>query len=134
MIDRHSSDGTAEIARRFGAEILLESQGLGRARNIGLQASRTDAVLFLDSDVEILRADFLPQAWSEYCKPRTAAVVGVPVGHAFHYGLPLRADLDRTKLGFVPRESPTTPEGERPTTCSAPPDGVAFTSATFPKP
>jgi glycosyltransferase involved in cell wall biosynthesis len=93
VVDRHSTDGTVQIATQFGAEVFEEDRGLGRARNLALERATSEAVLFLDSDVEIVRPDFILRAWEEYCRPRTAAVVGATVGHPFHYGLPLGLTL-----------------------------------------
>ncbi len=93
VVDRHSTDGTAEIARRFGAEVHLEDTGLGKARNLALELAETDPVLFLDSDVVLRRPDFYGRALEEYRRPGTAAVVGVSEEHRFQYGLPLGLTL-----------------------------------------
>lgn len=93
VVDRHSTDRTAQIATQFGAEVFEEDRGLGRARNLALEQATSETVLFLDSDVEIVRPDFILRAWEELRRPRTAAVVGATVGHPFHYGLPLGLTL-----------------------------------------
>lgn len=93
VVDRSSTDATARIARAHGAELLSEDRGLGFARNLALRNARTDPVVFLDSDVEIVRSDFLREALAEYRRPGTAAVVGTSVGHPFAYGLPLGLTL-----------------------------------------
>jgi glycosyltransferase involved in cell wall biosynthesis len=93
VADRSSTDGTVEIARRYGARVLQDDVGLGYARNRSLELADTDPVLFLDSDVRIVRGDFYRSALAEYSRPRTAAVVGMAVGHAFQYGLPLGLTL-----------------------------------------
>lgn len=93
VVDRASRDGTPEIARAAGAEVYEDRTGLGRARNLALERAETDPVLFLDSDVVILRPDFYARAREEYSRPRTAAVVGMSVGHRFRYGLPLGLTL-----------------------------------------
>ena len=92
-MDRSSRDGTPDIARAHGAQVLDERIGLGRARNLALAAADTDPVLFVDSDVVIERPDFYGQAVREYARPRTAAVVGMSLGHRFRYGLPLGLTL-----------------------------------------
>jgi glycosyltransferase involved in cell wall biosynthesis len=89
VVDRASTDGTQEIARRAGAEVYGDEVGLGYARNYALRLATTDPVLFLDSDVIITRPDFYARAWEEFAIPRTAAVVGMTVGHRFPYGFPL---------------------------------------------
>lgn len=93
VVDRASTDATQEIARRFGARVLVDEVGLGSARNLALRNADTDPVLFLDSDVRIVRPDFYPRALEEYARARTAAVVGESVGYSFHYGLPLGLTL-----------------------------------------
>jgi glycosyltransferase involved in cell wall biosynthesis len=93
VVDRSSRDGSADIARAYGARVLDEETGLGRARNLALAAADTDPVLFVDSDVVIERPDFYARALEEYARPRTAAVVGMALGHPFQYGLPLGLSL-----------------------------------------
>jgi glycosyltransferase involved in cell wall biosynthesis len=93
VVDRASTDGTPEISRRAGAEVYPDELGLGYARNRALQLADTDPVLFLDSDVIVTRPDFYARALESYQKPRTAAVVGMTVGHRFEYGLPLGLTL-----------------------------------------
>lgn len=97
VVDRHSTDGTAEIARRFGAEVHLEEVGLGYARTIGFREARTRNVLVLDSDVILRRPDFYPRAVELLDLPETAAVVGGTVGHPFVYGMPFGLTLLRTE-------------------------------------
>jgi glycosyltransferase involved in cell wall biosynthesis len=52
VVDSNSTDGTAEIARKMGAEVLHEPRrGYGRACLTGLAAANApDVVLFLDGD------------------------------------------------------------------------------------
>jgi glycosyltransferase involved in cell wall biosynthesis len=93
VVDRSSRDGTVEIAREFGARVIPDEVGLGSARNRALREADTDPVLFLDSDVEIVRPDFYEQAVRQFTEPRTVAVVGDAVDHPFQYGLPLGLTL-----------------------------------------
>jgi len=93
VVDRFSRDGSPEIAREAGARVYNERTGLGRARNLALEAADTDPVLFVDSDVVISRPDFYARALEEYRRPRTVAVVGMSRGHRFRYGLPLGLTL-----------------------------------------
>ena len=93
VVDHGSSDGSAEIAREFGAEVLSETVGLGHARNVALQRADTEPVLFVDGDVELVHPAFLHEAMEAYRRPRTVAVVGLARGHAFRYGLPLGLTL-----------------------------------------
>ncbi len=53
VVDDGSTDGTAEVARRFGRGVRVLSQprsGSGRARNLGLAETRGELVAFLDAD------------------------------------------------------------------------------------
>lgn len=93
VVDRSSHDGSPEIARAAGAVVYDDPIGLGRARNLALERADTDPVLFVDSDVVIERPDFYARALEAYARPRTAAVVGMAMGHAFRYGLPLGLTL-----------------------------------------
>ena len=93
VVDRHSQDGTLDIARAAGARVLVDDIGLGYARNAALRAADTDPVLFLDSDVTVVRPDFYARAREQQARGGTAAVVGMSVGHRFRYGLPLGLTL-----------------------------------------
>jgi len=55
VVDRFSRDGTREIARSFGARVVDYPGMLFGARYQGLQASRGDYVLLLDSDMVLKR-------------------------------------------------------------------------------
>jgi glycosyltransferase involved in cell wall biosynthesis len=51
VVDGGSSDGTAEIARRFGADVIAVGRGYGRACLVGAQAADgSDIVVFMDGD------------------------------------------------------------------------------------
>ncbi|MGI0067452.1 MAG: glycosyltransferase family 2 protein [Thermoplasmata archaeon] len=93
VIDRASTDGTPEIVRRYGGELYVDEQGIGRATTRAVELAETRLVLFLDSDVTIVRADFYPEATRAISHPRVGAVVGTPIGHPFLYGLPLGLTL-----------------------------------------
>lgn len=67
VVDDGSTDGSAEVARRYGAKVLSTGgrAGPARARNIGAREARGEILFFLDSDVcvhpdtlERLRQDF----------------------------------------------------------------------------
>ncbi len=88
VVDHHSSDDTIEIAKSFGARIIFEDRGLGRARQICFDNTNTKFLVFVDSDVEILRSDFLELATRALEDKKIGAVVGMAAGHKFAYGLP----------------------------------------------
>jgi glycosyltransferase involved in cell wall biosynthesis len=99
LVDRFSTDGTPEIAARFGAQVHQEETGVGGARLRALSLADTEFALFVDGDVILQRPDFLPRAMEELRRPRTRAVVGNAVGHPLEYGLPLGLTLFRLDWG-----------------------------------
>jgi glycosyltransferase involved in cell wall biosynthesis len=51
VVDNGSSDGSAEVARRLGAQVLSEPRrGFGAACWAGLAAARADVICFMDCD------------------------------------------------------------------------------------
>jgi glycosyltransferase involved in cell wall biosynthesis len=88
IVDHNSKDGTERIAKAFGAKIMNEVVGLGHARQVCFENVTTPFIAFVDSDVEILRGDFLRQSLEVLQNERIGAVVGMSVGHKFAYGLP----------------------------------------------
>ena len=51
VVDNNSTDGTAEVARRHGAEVVTETRpGYGSAVHAGVSAARTAVVAVLDAD------------------------------------------------------------------------------------
>jgi len=61
IVDCHSTDGTAEIAKRFGATLIESKAGLPAARNLGFSASKGRIILSIDSDM-ILEPSVLADA------------------------------------------------------------------------
>lgn len=57
VIDKHSTDGTVEIAKKHGCTILYDDISLGSARLKGLHHAKTEWIAFIDSDIE------LPVGW-----------------------------------------------------------------------
>jgi len=51
VVDNGSTDGSAEVARRLGAQVITEPRpGFGAACFAGLTEARTDVVAFMDAD------------------------------------------------------------------------------------
>lgn len=61
VVDNGSRDGTADIARSLGAEVVLEpTPGYGAAVHAGLVAARHEFVAFMDGDGSFDPADVVP--------------------------------------------------------------------------
>lgn len=55
VVDGASTDGTPDVARSLGADVVDDmGAGLGAARQLGAQHSRTEWVAYIDSDAEIM--------------------------------------------------------------------------------
>jgi glycosyltransferase involved in cell wall biosynthesis len=60
VVDNGSSDGTADVARRAGAEVVVESRrGFGAACWAGLHVATADVVCFMDCDGSFDGADLI---------------------------------------------------------------------------
>jgi glycosyltransferase involved in cell wall biosynthesis len=88
VVDHDSQDSTHEIASEFSAEIHKETKGLGYARQLCFSLVDTEFIVFVDSDVQVMRSDFLRISREVLARPKYGAVVGVSLGHRFAYGLP----------------------------------------------
>jgi len=97
VVDHYSQDETVKIGKSFNAKIIQESKGLGHARQVCLESAHTRYLVFVDSDVEIVRDDFLEIATQILAKDDYGAVVGLALGHRFRYGLPAGLLVLRTK-------------------------------------
>lgn len=88
IVDHDSQDGTMEIASVFSTEVHTETKGLGFARQLCFDLVNTEFIIFVDSDVEIVREDFLSVSKRVLTSEEYGAVVGMPVRHRLAYGLP----------------------------------------------
>jgi glycosyltransferase involved in cell wall biosynthesis len=61
VVDDHSNDNTAEIARQFDVNVVevKEGRGANNARNLGAKRAHGDILIFIDSDVVIRRETIL---------------------------------------------------------------------------
>lgn len=77
VVDNHSTDGTAEIAARMGARVILEGRrGYGQACLTGLAgASSPEVVVFLDGDYSD-RPSELPLLLAPIADGRAEIVIG----------------------------------------------------------
>ena len=88
VVDHDSQDSTLQIASEFSAEIHNETKGLGHARQLCFDLVETEFIVFVDSDVQVMRPDFLNISTQALASPKYGAVVGLSLGHRFAYGLP----------------------------------------------
>lgn len=76
VIDGGSTDNTAQIARELGAQALtVAHKGIGYARQMGLEAAKTDVVAYTDADT-IQPKNWLSIIEEELAKPGVSCVFG----------------------------------------------------------
>ncbi|MCU1363782.1 MAG: putative glucosyl-3-phosphoglycerate synthase [Acidimicrobiaceae bacterium] len=63
VVNDYSSDDTATVAARHGAQVITldEASGKGRAMSAGLKEATSELVVFLDADVTNTSANYVPQ-------------------------------------------------------------------------
>ena len=87
IVDSFSADGTADIAREYGARVISEKFcGFGRLRNIALDAARHDWMVSIDADERStpefaaeVRATVAAPQHAAYHVPRRNTFLGRPV-------------------------------------------------------
>ncbi|NOX44617.1 MAG: glycosyltransferase family 2 protein [Caldiserica bacterium] len=79
VVDDGSSDGTAEVARRYGVKVirLPENKGKALALDAGVREAKNDLLLFLDADLTGLRPAHVRKLLSAYAEGGADIVVGV---------------------------------------------------------
>ncbi len=77
VVDDRSPDGTAEVARRLGAQVLttVENGGPGVARNLAAKVAVGEVLWFVDSDV-IVWPDGAQKLAVQFADPEVTAVFG----------------------------------------------------------
>jgi len=76
VVDDGSSDGSAEVARKWGARVFRqEKKGPGAARNRGIQEAKGEVLLFLDADCEADR-EWMAKLSEPIGKDATRGTVG----------------------------------------------------------
>jgi glycosyltransferase involved in cell wall biosynthesis len=61
VVDNGSRDGTAEVARRLGADVVVEPRpGYGSAVQAGIEAATAEFVAVMDGDGSMAAADLVP--------------------------------------------------------------------------
>jgi len=79
VVDDGSSDGTAEIARGLGVQVMQLPCNVGKAAALeqGVRRARNDVLLFLDADLVGLRPDHVDRLVRLYREKELDMVVGV---------------------------------------------------------
>jgi glycosyltransferase involved in cell wall biosynthesis len=77
VVDDGSTDDTAAVASGLGVAVIRQGNaGVSAARNAGLAATRSDFVVFLDADDELLPAAIGEEIAALEARPDAVAVVG----------------------------------------------------------
>ena len=77
VVDSHSTDRTADIAKGFGAIVLLEPKaGNGLARTAGAKAARNGIVAFVDADSTV-SDDYIARLKRHFLSPKIIAAGGL---------------------------------------------------------
>ncbi len=81
LVDDKSTDSTPQIAKKYGARVVLNKNWKGRAhvRNIALKSAKYNTVAWIDADTEIVDPDWLQQMLVHL----KGKVVGVAGMHAY---------------------------------------------------
>jgi glycosyltransferase involved in cell wall biosynthesis len=82
IVDSHSTDRTADIARSSGATIIEEPKnGNGLARTAGARAAKNGIIVFVDADC-VPSGDFISRIKRHFISPETVAVGGLDLYHS----------------------------------------------------
>ena len=98
VVDNGSTDGSADVARRFAATVVTESRrGFGAACFAGLVAATSDVVCFMDAD-----ASLDPRELPAVCEPVLQGDAGLVLGAriAGRGAWPLHARIANRALAF----------------------------------
>jgi glycosyltransferase involved in cell wall biosynthesis len=82
VVDRFSGDGTSEAAKAEGAKVIETGVNRSLARNIGLEHSSSDGVLFVDSDM-ILPPSLIEECEAGLAKYHALIIPEISVGRGF---------------------------------------------------
>jgi GT2 family glycosyltransferase len=77
VVDDGSTDGSAAVAREFGAQVVSSSHGgPATARNLGAAEAKGDILLFLDADVCVQQDTISRVLWNFEADPSLDALIG----------------------------------------------------------
>ena len=75
--DARSTDGTADIARRYADKVIIEDRkGIAFGRNIGAQNAEGEILVFIDADAE-LEEGFLNACRQEFLHKAVVGITGI---------------------------------------------------------
>lgn len=101
VVDNDSRDGSGEVARANGAEVVAEARpGFGAACFAGLEAARSEVVCFMDCDGSLDGAE-LPRVAGPVVAGRADLVLGTRIAEAGAW--PLHARVANRALGLMLR-------------------------------
>ncbi|MET1101604.1 MAG: glycosyltransferase family A protein [Pyrodictiaceae archaeon] len=105
VVDNYSSDGTAEIARRYGARVVEVHGERARAKNVGLRLADGKYVLFIDSDMELTPRVVEECVELAESNPGIAGII-IPERSVGNNYLARIRDFERSFYAGTPIESP----------------------------
>ena len=102
MVDNNSTDGSAEIVRRYSQiKLLCESKiGAYAARNRGVAESRGEIIAFTDSDCSPA-PDWLQKIGQALASPRVCIVQGRQCAASKSLGLSVLNDYEAEKAAYI---------------------------------
>ena len=79
VVDDGSTDGTAEVAKRYGVKVLSLPENMGKAAALdaGVKLARNDVFLFIDADLVGLRPEHVDRLIEAYERKSLYMVIGV---------------------------------------------------------
>lgn len=93
VVDGESTDNTVKIAKKYECKTIVQKSNIAQARNIGVNASKGEILLFLDADTTI--SPFFMSKMLMHLKDDVGCLVG--------YVLPIEKDYISKMLIFLGR-------------------------------
>lgn len=106
VVDSYSTDGTPQLARKYGKVVFEKRKGPGAARNTGAKRARGDILVFADADVRLER-NFLKKIEKEFEKDigggicRLAIYDSKKTSYRIAYSLAVNLARFLNKIGII---------------------------------